>query len=508
MIISVDWSAAVSTIQKETKFLTKHAIIYCSGTSLSSLVSFLLLPIYTRFLSPYDYGVKELVGISGEIIAVLLATGISSAVVRIYFEYDEIKDRNEVISTSILTIGIGLFVALCLLCSVSKSISMIILGESEYYYYFILAFFSLWARSINNIAFMYLRNLHQSVKVVVLNLCTMVLVISMNIYFIVCLGFGVLGIFLSSAIIQIIIFIFMVLPILCKIGLSFSYTKLIKLVKFGLPIIPSQMGAFIVHLSDRYFIRAFCSIEDAGLYSLGYRFGAIPSNFISVPFNQIWQPRRLEIYKENNSEALFGKIFTYFFLVMSFAGLFVSVVSREVLMVMADDNFWSAYKIVPLIIIATTIFTFQYHLNMGIIIEKKTKYFAWIDMSNALFITILNLIFIPKYGIYGAAYATLCAFIYKISLIYFFSRKFFKIKFEICRLLKINFVIALIFILSNFIVLESICMVLLLKILLVFQFFPILYLIKFFTLEELDYIRSYLSSKFNLLFLRKEGGVK
>jgi O-antigen/teichoic acid export membrane protein len=218
------------------------------------------------------------------------------------------------------------------------------------------------------------------------------------------------------------------------------------MLKFGIPLIPAQIGAFIVHLSDRFFIKGYCSIADAGLYSLGYRFGALPSHFISAPFNQTWQPRRFEVYKHEGSEKVFGQIFTYFLFLMFFAGLVISVLTKDVLMIIADESFWTAYKIVPIIVLATTVFSFHYHLNMGILIAKKTKYLAYINFSNGILILLLNFLLIPRYGIYGAAYATLIAFIYKVTLTYYFSSKYYKIHFEFVRIGKLLITSAIIYI--------------------------------------------------------------
>ena len=248
-----------------------------------------------------------------------------------------------------------------------------------------------------------------------------------------------------------------------KIGIKFSWAKIKEMAKFGLPLIPTQFGAFIVHLSDRFFIKGYCSIADAGLYSLGYKFGAIPSNFISAPFNQVWQPRRFEIYKEPNAEETFGRIFTYFVGLIFFAGLGVSVLTKDVLILMADEKYWSAYKIVPIIVLATTIFTFHYHLNMGILIAKKTKYLAYINFSNGGLILILNFLLIPRYGVYGAAYATLIAFIYKIALTYYFSSKYYKISFESLRIAKILMSAVLIYLVCQMIHADSIYQTILIK---------------------------------------------
>ena len=87
------------------------------------------------------------------------------------------------------------------------------------------------------------------------------------------------------------------------------------MLRFGIPLIPAHIGNYIVNMSDRYFIKEYVSIADAGLYSLGYRFGILPGIFVSEPFNAIWRPRRLEVYKQDGAEYIFGRIFTYFLVV-------------------------------------------------------------------------------------------------------------------------------------------------------------------------------------------------
>jgi O-antigen/teichoic acid export membrane protein len=104
---------------------------------------------------------------------------------------------------------------------------------------------------------------------------------------------------------------------------------------------------------------------------------------------------------------------------------------------MANDTFWSAYQVVPIIVLANIIFNLSPHLNMGLLITKKTKYFAFINGSNSLLVLLLNFVLIRTYGAYGAALATLIAFVYKISLTYYISNKYYKIYFEFLRIFKI-----------------------------------------------------------------------
>ncbi len=474
----------MSSVAKESKILAKHTFVYGIGIAVNSVVAILLLPIYTRYLTPNDYGVKELIGLTTDVIGILMATAISSAIYRFYFDYDDEKSRNEVISTGILSLGIAGLIALAMLSFFTRPMADYIIDAPDLYYYFNIALVSMWFHSINGIGFDYLRARRQSVLFVALSLFRLILVISLNIYFVIFLRLGVLGILWSTLIVAVITTLILTVPILYKVGVKFNKNKIKEMVRFGLPLIPSQLGAFIVHLSDRFFIKGYCSVADAGLYSLGYRFGTIPGNFISSPFNQVWQPRRLELYKQPDSEVLFGRIFTYYLALVTFAGLGVAVLTKEVLMIMADEKFWSAYRIVPIIVLANIVFTLHYHFNMGIIIKKKTKYLAYINFSNGMLILVLNFLLIPPYGVFGAAYATLIAFIYKVALTYYFSSKFYTIHFEVLRIVKITGAAVLLFVLCSFLEIRNAYTSFAVKSFILLWYPAVLWALGFYSMEE------------------------
>jgi len=155
-----------------------------------------------------------------------------------------------------------------------------------------------------------------------------------------------------------------------------------------------------------------------------------------------------------------------------------------VLMVIAEKEFWPAYRVVPIIVLANVIFTFNYHFNMGIIIEKKTKYFAYINASNAALNLTMNFLLIPLYGIYGAAFATLISYTYLTVLTYYFSSKFFKIDFEFLRMGKILAAALLIYIISRQVALDSLWADIFSKLLIITSFPLVLYFMKFYTTAE------------------------
>ena len=488
-------------IENEAKLLAKHYSIFGAGNFLNKIVAFVLIPIYTRYLTPKEYGIKALVGLTVDVIGILLAIAISSAVYRFYFESEDIDYRNQVISSAIIAIGSIGILALIPLAFAAKTMAFYILDSSDLYYFFLVAFASMWFQSLNGIGFNYLRANQKSLKFVSLSFAKLIFGIVLNIYFVCILKMGVLGVLLATLITSIMMFGVLVVPLAYRIGMKFSADLIKKMIKFGFPIVLSQLGAFVVHLSDRFFIKELWSVGDAGLYSLSYRFGTLPGNFIAEPFNTAWQPRRYEMYKEKNAERIFGKIFTYFLLLMIFAGLAICVLTKDLLMIIADSSFWSAYKVVPILIVANIIFNSNTHFSMGLLFTKKTKYFAYINLSNGIIVLFLNFFLIRKYGAYGAAYATLIAFIYKTSLTYFFSSRFYKIHFEMARIVKLVIVAGILFSIAYFIEIKSIYLSFMVKTAIILCFPIVLYFLHYFTDSEIKFLADFILPKY--LYFRK-----
>ncbi len=209
-------------IKNEAKLLAKHSTIFGVGNFLNKTIAFLLLPIYTRYLTPNEYGIKALVGLTADVIGILLAIAISSAVYRFYFEYDDIYTRNQVISSAIIAIGFIGILALIPLALATKTMALYILDSSDLYYFFLVAFASMWFQSLNGIGYSYLRANQKSLKFVTLSFVKLIFGILLNIYFVCILKIGVLGVLIATLITSIMLFSVFVVPLLFKIGLNFS----------------------------------------------------------------------------------------------------------------------------------------------------------------------------------------------------------------------------------------------------------------------------------------------
>ena len=95
--------------------LGKHTLVYTAGIIIGKVASFVLLPVYTRYLTPADYGVLELLG-TIDVIGMITSIGIVTGVFKFYSEDNNQSGKNAVISTAAMS-AVGLAGTTCLLVS-------------------------------------------------------------------------------------------------------------------------------------------------------------------------------------------------------------------------------------------------------------------------------------------------------------------------------------------------------------------------------------------------------
>lgn len=457
-----------------------------------------MIPIYTRYLTPADYGILELLDLTVEILGIIVGVRLAMSMVRYYYHYETDEDRNEVFTTALISTFSLSVLSLILLELFSKPIAVMAIGKAEHAAYLQIIFISLAIQNIYLISENFIVIQKRSILYSSLSILTLVLSLSMNILFLVVFKMGVYGILISMLIAKSVNFLIVVPMTLKNIPLRFNTTKLIEMIKLSLPMIPAAFGMLIMHFSDRFFIKQHCTLDELGIYSLGYKFGMIISLLISGPIFRIWNVQRFEIAKQPGAKYVFSKMLTYFTLVISFAGLTISVLIDDVLKIIATPAFQDAKIVVPLIVLSYMLFGIANFFSLGIMLKYKTKYFSYIQLAVAGLNLLFNMLLIPNYGVYGAALSTLLSFFCLMFFSYIASQGLYKIGFEYFRIMQIAAVSGTLFWISCLIE-TQIILSLLLKVGLIASFPVLLFFIGFFSKEEIVKGRSFMKKTFEPL---------
>lgn len=403
----------------------KHGGIYALGTVLAKGVGFIMLPVYTHVLTTVDYGILEILALSTDILGMLVGLGVRQAVLRYYYKYDTEAERNGVISTaSLLLLGVFTTVGLVGL-AFSGPITTALLGEGQSDQYVRLAIIAFALGALGDIPGVYLQARQHSQVYVASNLARLVLALSLNILFVVILRYGVAGIFMSTIISSIVVGGFMVVRMLRETGLHFVGPRARELIAFGAPLMIWQVGSFVLHFSDRYFLRYNRSLAEVGLYALGYKLAMFLGTFVIGPFRDIWTAKSLEIARREGEHGndILASIMRQYNIVLVSIAMMIALFATDVIHLMLGKQFASADQNVPILVFAVVLFGYRQISQTGAMIGGRPGLIAWSTTIAAGACIGLNLLLIPRYGALGAAVATAASFGTEFLVMRAFSRR-------------------------------------------------------------------------------------
>lgn len=412
----------------EIKKTGKYAAIYFVGVLLNRSISFIMLPVYTRFLTPGDYGTLELLTMTIDVVAMIAGTAITGAIFPFYYKRDKEEDRNKVISTITILLIFTYFIASSIGLVFSPQIAgLIINGADESILYVRLIFICFFLQAFLEVPLVFLRARQQPVLFVIVSSAKLIIQLSLNIYFVVILKMGVLGVLISLLISSIIIGVGLITYTFRNVGLGFSRNLARSMVIFSLPLVVSSFADFVLTFSDRFFLKAFATLADVGIYSLGYKLGFVLWMFIVRPIFNIWDPQRFEIAEKNDSGEINRRIFFLFNLALISCGFGITLFSKDFFRIMSAREFWAASNIVPIIMLAYIVQGWTLFGNFGLYYKEKTAYLAYANWMAVVSIIILSFLLIPPYGVYGAAVATVLAFSVRFFVIFYHSQRFYRL---------------------------------------------------------------------------------
>jgi O-antigen/teichoic acid export membrane protein len=484
------------------KHLTKHSLTYGLGGMLNKLIGFFLLPVYTRLLTPADYGILSLLGVTSSLAIVVAQLGLGSAFFReVIYEGSE---EHIVESTTLYFLLGESAIFFGGLIAFSPNLSTLIFGTVDYTHLLRLVFLS-DLLGIADVVFMArLRSRAQSSFYSVLSVARFATGILLNLYFIVVLRRGVEGLIVAG-LISAALFAALYLTLLARdLRLTFSSLILRRMLKFGIPLVPVGLSSLLLTLADRYFLQHFSTTAELGLYSLGYSIGMV-MNLVEQAFQLAWPPHKFAIARQPDAKHQFARILTYYLLAFGFLGMTLSLLAREILVVLTTPKFYPAYSIVPLIALSYIFAGTRHMTNTGLTIMNKMKYVPPLIVGSALLNLGLNYLLIPPYGKIGAAWATIFSYLALVIVQTAVNLRFYYIRYEYERIAKIALIWGATYGMSLLIQTPSVWVNIGLKCLLLGAYPFLLYAVRFYEKEEIAALKGLLQSRLRHWRARKAG---
>lgn len=415
------------------KSFIQNSAIYTITTVLTRGIAIFLVPIYTRYLTPSEYGIIDYFMILASIINLTIALEISQAVVRYYQEAVSMEEKRSYVSTAFL-FTIFVYVLYFVISFIfSSELSSLFLDDENMSILFIIAS---GAIATNGIFYFVQNQLKFELRpkdFAVVSIVNVIVLACVAIYLLVEIGLKVESIFIAQIVANILASILGVYIARKSYGFVFIYAKFKEMIAFSYPLVFSGVAVFITLFIDRIAIKNLLGLEELGIYGIAYRFASI-AGLVMVGFQSSLMPLVYKHYKDENTPSDVSKIFNVFTIFALFVVAGSILFAQEMVVLFTTESFYGSTNLIAPLVMAV-FFSNMYIFAPGIGIAKKTKLTLLVTVTNAILNTVLNYTLIPVLGVSGAAYATLISAVSTFLLYTILSYKYYPIPYKTKKLL-------------------------------------------------------------------------
>lgn len=473
------------------KNIIKHSAVYAAGSFLSSATGFLLIPIYTRYLLPADYGMLEILNVSIQVLTIFCLLGVTNGMDKAFLKDANTEEIRKITVTTATVFVLLSSVAILGVCVFfAKKLSALLFGDTRFSFWFAIVFATSFIRLNSHTPLRLLRAELKSVRYAAIEFTGFVVTIGFTIYFVVVRRLGVVGVLYGDLIGSSTVLLGSLVFLRKYLVRHFSPAILKQMLRFGVPLVPAMLAFWILRVSDRYFLQYYASPHEVGLYAMGVRFAVILELLFYAPFNYNWPAIYFRVVKQQNAREEFSSILTYFLLAICFFALAISTFSRPAIHLMTTPAFYGACKVVPVLIISTIFLGIYSNVTVGVGITGKTEYHAMSVVLAALVNIALNFLLIPTHGMLGAAAATAIAYGVKMVAGYAVSMKLYPVHYDYPRLAKIAAAFCLPFVLHEMVEPGSTLLEMMLDAGLLAGYALLLFMFGFFSPGEINWMKS------------------
>ena len=413
--------------------LSKSLAIYGAGDVAVQAINFLLLPVYVQYLTRADYGVLALLASVEAPVKLFFRWGVDGAFMRYWYDCEDDRARQRLAST-IFFFLLALNGAL-LIASVAAApfIAARFLQAPDYTLALQLVLLNTFAIGFTFIPFHVLRMQKRAAEFTALTLTRSVSTLVFRIVLVIGFAMGVMGVVVADVIVTGALMLVMVRwfgPLLRPV---FSRAILRRSLVFGLPRVPHGFALQVMSVGDRFVMARYLTIQDIGVYSMGVSFGLIEKIVVGA-FEYAWAPFYYATAREPDAPRVFAAVTTYGVAVLGLMTAGLSAIAADLLNVVTRGQYVEAAGVVTWTAVGVFFYGIYLLTSIGLNITSRTQYYPVSTAIGAAVNIGLNVLWIPRYGIIGAAWANGAAYAVQAAVAYRLSQRFYPVRYEYGRL--------------------------------------------------------------------------
>lgn len=397
-------------MSSNSRSLVKNTSIYALGDIIPKLLTFVIFPIYTKHISPEQYGIIDYINTIDTFVSLICVLSINTYFLVAYYKVDGEDAKKKLLGNlSTFIFIITLFVTgILLLCGPALFRSW---GSNvDFYPYIALGLLINITNIVTFLPTCLYRVQERPLPLTILNILKSVFVLIGSVLAVTIFkgtAFDVLFIRLIISGIFAIIFVFSVknYTIFC-----FNLSQVKDALKFALPLVPGSIAYYLFNLFDRVLIDKYLSLSALAIFSTASSLAMI-LNVISNGAYKAFEPYFFKTYGTERFDVNFKKVRDVLLVIVCIGAFSIGLFSKEFFELFTSPQYYSAYRYVPIILIGTVVYSVSLMYDTILIARGCTIICTLITIMGAIVNIVLNVLFLQNFGIYCAAIVKSVSFI-------------------------------------------------------------------------------------------------
>ena len=419
----------------------ENSFFYMFSSLLVKAIGFFLLPVYTYFLTPEDYGITNLVNGFNSVATFIVAFSLYQAVMRFYVDYKNDREKLKRFYGSVTCfVFLSSLVFLLVSIAVNELIVSLFFEGVDFFPVVLIALVTLCFLSVHSVHQSMLQGMQKGKKLTLINIVVFLIQVALNLVMIGVLRMGAVGVLLAALIVNVGYMVFMLIDVRRNDLMEFCLDKrlLKEALKYSIPIMPHNLSTHIASFASRIFINREGSLGAVGLYGVAMQFGALV-DIVQVSVNKAFAPWFYDVMNRRDKEAKeeILEMSRLLLILYSLVYLVIGLFSQEVVILMTNENYTLAWTAIPILVVGYSIKSIYYfYVNILFFHKEAARRIFIATVSGSLADILFAAILVPLAGMYGAAIAFLIAKVIVVSIVVFMARKYNDIGFRIGGMLR------------------------------------------------------------------------
>ena len=403
-------SRAVKITRKQTENTSfrstlRHFSRYLTADVAARAIGFVSIPVYTRLLTPADYGIINIFNTYVTIFLVIGTINIYSSVSRYYYENKE--DFRQFFG-SVFTVVLLLFAVFSLLLALlqRRFAALLALPLDVIIFFIPVLIYRIMASFHQQI----LKPQYLSKEIALVSVLAAYVGFGLKVLAIVFLEEArYRGPVYGAAVVGVVMVVFYLIRLRAHISFKWNREHIRYAIEYAVPLIPYALGGIILAQFDRLMINSTEGAGDAGLYSLAYNIGMLISIFYRALMLSAWMPKYFDYMGRRDYKA-HDRDIDRMFRIVAVAALGLILFGKELCLLLSSSEYHEAAGIIPIIVLGYVFECIHYIYLKNATYAKKTIYSSIVLISCGGLNILLNAVFIPRYGYVAAAYTTVASY--------------------------------------------------------------------------------------------------